>query len=175
MYLMIYWLEVITSSGRARYMHYNREPNIFPLGPPQLSQLAFYHNDRHFSVVFFSSFSSAFCRTVSLYSAALTPSRTALMQGFFPNVSQYKRERPFKSHDKDQEKKFSISHFFAFVVREAFSQLSVHLQCTLVDLRPHKDVGRFFPFSLPWVFLEGLNGVIDFTANGYGKVWPKYG
>ena len=111
MYLMIYWLEVITSSGRARYMHYNREPNIFPLGPSQLSQLAFYHNDRHFSVVFFSSFSSAFCKTVSLYSAALTPSRTALMQGFLPNVSYYKRERPFKSHDKDQEKKspFPIS------------------------------------------------------------------
>ena len=79
MYLIIYWLEVITSSGWARYMHYNREPNIFPLGPPQLSQLAFYHNDRHFSVVFFSSLSSAFCKTVPLYSAALTPSRTALM------------------------------------------------------------------------------------------------
>ena len=77
MYLMIYWLEVITSSGRARYMHYNREPNIFPLGPPQLSQLAFYHNDRHFSVVFFSSFSSAFCKTVCRDSCLMFPSTSA--------------------------------------------------------------------------------------------------
>ena len=77
MYLMIYWLEVITSSGRARYMHYNRGPNIFPLCPPQLSQLAFYHNDRHFSVVFFSSFSSAFCKTVCRDSCLMFPSTSA--------------------------------------------------------------------------------------------------
>ena len=161
MYLMIYWLEVITSSGRARYMHYNREPNIFPLGPSQLSQLAFYHNDRHFSVVFFSSFSSAFCKTVCRDSCLM-----------FPSTSARGRSRHMIKTRK-KKSPFPISLHSWLERRSRSCQSICSVRSSIWDhTRMWADSFRFL---FPGFFLEGLNGVIDFTANGYGKVWPKYG